>query len=366
MKSIKLKTQQNSIQGKLHALLQHVFSTDHYKIDMTFHTPTHWAQVYKITLYEPCDRTYIVRVMSHVHSTLEDRQKEILLTQQMSDLGIAPKVYYGNPYQGVLVMEYVTAHPLEGNHAGMALQSLAHKLKKVHGLDVRPYRSLGQDKIEGLLHRVASVTKSGVHALYAHNAKPSKFAIFEQALKAYTALQKILEADISSARVLCHLDLNKTNLLFDGPEAWIIDWDLADQGDVYLDLATVINTLGLTAAQETYFLQAYFNKPLNDLQRARLHVSKQLSYLRYALATFGLCTAYKPLPVAQTLMSHLQPPFVFPSGPALSKNMALYRLSLAFYKAAKTHMCDPQFIQALEILNHQEPIHEHLRSFCNH
>lgn len=375
MKNSKVKTQVSISQRKLHSLLQMVFSTAQYTIDTAFNTPTHWAHVYKVTLdkgalYQPCDKTYIVRVLNLAQATLEERQKEILLTQKMSELGIAPKMYYGNPYMGVMVMEYIPSRPMKQDTAPYFLTTLAHKLKKLHGLDPRPYMPLGSQKLESLWDRVLTITKPEPNLLNPGRVKLSKFLVFEQTLKAYTALSRMLEGDGQNSATLCHLDLNKTNILFDGEQAWIIDWDMADQGDPYFDLATVINTLNLSPAQEEMFLYTYFEKPLTDFQTARLHIVKQLCYLRYALTTFGLCTGYKALPTPQGLMKDLKPAFVFPvaEDTSLSRNMALYMLALGFYQVAKTNMTNPKFRQALQILNHsfQEPLHEHLKSFCHH
>jgi hypothetical protein len=131
MKNINFKTQSSIPQRKLHSILQQVFSTSKYTIDTTFETPTHWANVYKVTLdkgalYQPGDKTYIVRILNLAHSTLEDRQKEILLTQKMADLGIAPKVYYGNPHLGVMVMEYTAPQSMEERNTESLLTTFYH------------------------------------------------------------------------------------------------------------------------------------------------------------------------------------------------------------------------------------------------
>ena len=374
MKNINFKIQSSLAQNKLNAILQEVFSTCQYTIDNAFNTPTHWANVYKVTLnkralYQPGDKTYIVRILNLAHTTLEDRQKEILSTQKMAELGVGPKVYYGNPHLGVIVMSYIPVQPMKKDTATAFLTSLAHKLKRLHGVDPTPYMPMGSKKLNSLFTRVAKTVKPELNLFQSGLLRPSKFMPFEKALKAYGALRKILGRDVQRSVTLCHLDLNATNLLFDGAQAWIIDWDMVDQGDPYFDLATVINTLNLDAVQEELFLEAYCERPLTEMQKARLHVLKQLCYLRYAITTFGLCTGYKSLPVPQGLMQKLRPAFVFPSAEemGLSKSMALYMLALAFYQEAKTNMSDPAFTHALDILNHhtQEKLDEDITAFCN-
>jgi hypothetical protein len=164
MKNINFKIQNSIAQHRLHSILQQVFSTSQYTIDTAFNTPTHWANVYKVTLdkgalYQPRDKTYIVRILNLSNSTLEDRQREILLTQKMAEMGVAPKVYYANPHQGVVVMTYIPVQPMKKDTAPCFLTSLAHKLKRLHGLDPTPYVPMGSEKLDSLFARVAKALR---------------------------------------------------------------------------------------------------------------------------------------------------------------------------------------------------------------
>jgi len=59
------------------------------------------------------------------------------------------------------------------------------------------------------------------------------------------------------ADTLCHLDLNPSNLIYDGHKVWLVDWDTAAAGDRWVDLATLLNMLLLPEERATRMLERY-------------------------------------------------------------------------------------------------------------
>lgn len=59
-----------------------------------------------------------------------------------------------------------------------------------------------------------------------------------------------------SRRVFSHGDLNPANILWDGSQVWLVDWERAELHHPYMDLATLANFLSLPDAAAVGFLAA--------------------------------------------------------------------------------------------------------------
>ncbi|MGY0036522.1 phosphotransferase family protein [Pedobacter sp. NJ-S-72] len=95
-------------------------------------------------------------------------------------------------------------------------------------------------------------------------------------------------------RVSSHNDLNPNNMVFDGEKIWIIDWDAAFKNDRYVDLAITANFHISVEEQEHVFLDSYFGSDLNDYNRARFFIMRQICRLVYAMLMFKLAATSKP------------------------------------------------------------------------
>jgi hypothetical protein len=95
--------------------------------------------------------------------------------------------------------------------------------------------------------------------------------------------------------VLCHLDLNPTNILYDGDDIWLVDWETAGAGDGWLDLATVINMLLLDESHTAAFVGAYAQRRGIGLPSpAQIHRARAVAYLGYGMAFLELAKHAPP------------------------------------------------------------------------
>jgi len=70
---------------------------------------------------------------------------------------------------------------------------------------------------------------------------------------------------------LCHNDLLPSNVIDDGQQMWILDWEYAGKGDVFFDLANLAANSRFDDALERELLKHYFGKfRTDDLRRLRL------------------------------------------------------------------------------------------------
>ncbi|HLJ68058.1 MAG TPA: phosphotransferase, partial [Chloroflexota bacterium] len=69
----------------------------------------------------------------------------------------------------------------------------------------------------------------------------------------------------------CHNDLLPANLIDDGRQIWIIDWEYAGLGDPFFDLGNLAANLELSEEQERALLETYSGEIReNDLRHLRL------------------------------------------------------------------------------------------------
>jgi thiamine kinase-like enzyme len=93
-----------------------------------------------------------------------------------------------------------------------------------------------------------------------------------------------LETIVGQIRpVLGHNDLLAANLIDDGERLWLIDWEHAGISSPLFDLANLSSNNGLAASQETWLLETYFERPLDENLLRRFHAMKCASLLREAM-----------------------------------------------------------------------------------
>jgi thiamine kinase-like enzyme len=83
--------------------------------------------------------------------------------------------------------------------------------------------------------------------------------------------------------VFGHNDLLPANFIDDGSRLWLIDWDYAGFNSPLFDLGGLASNNGLSAEQETWMLETYFERPVDDALRRRYQAMKCASLLRETL-----------------------------------------------------------------------------------
>ncbi len=92
------------------------------------------------------------------------------------------------------------------------------------------------------------------------------------------------------APVLCHHDLNPSNLLYDGTKLWCIDWETAGAGDGFGDLATLVNFMLLDRSAIECLMEGYFAERGAAIEHwpQRLRAARGLAYLCYGVSFLEL------------------------------------------------------------------------------
>jgi len=83
--------------------------------------------------------------------------------------------------------------------------------------------------------------------------------------------------------VFGHNDLLAANFIDDGQHIWLLDWDYAGYNSALFDLANLSSNNELSAEQEDWVLETYYQQPVTDGLRRRLTAMKCVSLLRETL-----------------------------------------------------------------------------------
>jgi thiamine kinase-like enzyme len=103
-------------------------------------------------------------------------------------------------------------------------------------------------------------------------------------LPRYLAVARELEAAVGPIElVFGHNDLLPANFMDDGKRLWLIDWDYAGFTSGLFDLGGLASNNRLSAAQEEFMLESYFDARVTDELRRRYQAMKCASLLRESM-----------------------------------------------------------------------------------
>jgi thiamine kinase-like enzyme len=104
------------------------------------------------------------------------------------------------------------------------------------------------------------------------------------ALPRFLDINTELEKTVGEIKlVFGHNDLLAANFIDDGKRLWLLDWDYAGYNSALFDLANLSSNSELSAEQEDWILETYFQQPVTDELRRRLAAMKCASLLRETL-----------------------------------------------------------------------------------
>ena len=105
---------------------------------------------------------------------------------------------------------------------------------------------------------------------------------YDSALKRARRIEKALRGT-SHEPVPCHNDLLASNLIRNGDDLRIVDWEYAGMGDRWFDLGNLAVNNNLDERSEEVLLEAYFGEPPDAGQLATLHLLRFMSDFRESM-----------------------------------------------------------------------------------
>ncbi|MEZ4233645.1 MAG: phosphotransferase [Polyangiaceae bacterium] len=186
------------------------------------------------------------------------------LQRLAATLGLAPQLIAVDRERRAALSEYITSVPLLGALQSPAgpklLEQLGRQLAALHQLPQPSYLA-NRCPTERTVELLEELARSGPAFVR-------------------RAAELARELPPGHNEAVCHLDLNPTNILFDGEQLRFIDWETAGLSDPGFDLATLITLLLLDERATAALLRGYES------------VTRAPSAERLALARRTVCLGY--------------------------------------------------------------------------
>ena len=223
-------------------------------------------------LVEDAGRRYVVRVGDDIPIHQVKRFNELAASRAAAEAGISPAVVHSEP--GVLVLDYI-----EGKTLAAADIRRPEILEQALPLVARCHRELPKHlRGAALAFWVFHVIRDYGWTLKEGNSPHASL------LPALSELAGRLEQAVGPVEIVFgHNDLLPANFIDDGSRLWLIDWDYAGFNSPLFDLGGLASNNELTAEQETWMLETYFERPVDDALRRRYQAMKCASLLRETL-----------------------------------------------------------------------------------
>ena len=186
-----------------------------------------------------------------------DRVNEQVALRIAEQAGLGPLVVYCAPSQGVLVTKY-----LEGNHwcveeakTERNIERLAQLLKRVHALPGIGKYFIPTDVTERYLR--------GIKAQFL--VVPQRFQALEE------TMNRLMRESARkfTTRCLCHNDPVLGNIIDNGKQLFLLDWEYAAMGDPLFDIAVVVHNLKFNEEQLQQLLRYYLGGPTDVITHQR-------------------------------------------------------------------------------------------------
>ena len=179
-----------------------------------------------------------------------DRSTEVEIINKLQPIKFTPKILHHNVEKKILIWEYIEGKEifLNSKNKQKILELLGQTIKKLH------------------LTEVPKNTKNiFLTSMQFYKKNLSKHSNNNFLGKGFTIFKRLY--DNSNEFVLCHNDLNKSNIIFN-KKLYFLDWEYAGPNDPYFDLASISMSLELNDDDINYLWKGYSgNKAVLDREK---------------------------------------------------------------------------------------------------
>jgi hypothetical protein len=205
---------------------------------------------------------YLLKILRK--EMIGDPTHEFACMQTAAEAGIAPRIWYANVEDRLLITDFVEAKPLPDDMIPLIVPTL----RTLHSLPHFPKVVNYFDAIDGFIRRFQAAN------ILPESATGELFRRYADMMKVYPRNDSELVAS--------HNDLKPQNMRFDGNRIFLVDWESAFLNDQYVDLAIVANFFVKDEAQEETYLRAYFGEPAGEYRLSRFYLMRQAVSMFYA------------------------------------------------------------------------------------
>ena len=217
------------------------------------------------------DGQYVVRIGRDIIEHGVMRWNELALSQAAYRLGVSPKVIYHDT--GILVLEFV-----DGCTFDEAAVREPENLIRVISLVAKTHRGIRKFLNSPILTFWPFQINQTYMSRLEKNGSPyvSKFMVMKRQLQVLEIATGPVEL------VVGHNDLLAANILDDGKQLWLIDWEYGGFNTPLFDLAGLAGNNGLSSLQEQQMLEQYFDQSWQKYWRP-YNAMKCISLMRETL-----------------------------------------------------------------------------------
>lgn len=204
-------------------------------------------------------------------------QTTVAIQRAAAACGVAPEVLAVDPEHQAVLSAYISTSSaslmgalLNQSRTEVILGSLVDQVAMLHSIDPAPF-----ERDISPLQRCRETIEQTTFMLPAFVTKPWR-----------SLAERCIE---ERGNTLCHLDLNPSNILVDGDQIWLVDWDTASPGNRWLDLATIANMLLLSPERTRWMLERYSSAC--GVERPSFEEfadARRIVYVAYGCAFLGL------------------------------------------------------------------------------
>ena len=244
--------------------------------------------VYRITVR---GKNYLLRIVMHADE-MHDPERQHICMGLAASANIAPHVYYSNDEDALAITDFVQAKPLREGFASKQelIIALSNTIKTIHALPPFPKLVNFLDGVDLFIQQFKELH------MFPEHITAEYFSLYAEIQQAYPRYDTDLVAS--------HNDLNPNNILFDGKQIWVIDWEAAFLNDRYVDLAILAQPYVHEEQDEAIYLQTYFGEELNEYKKARFFLMQQICRMYYAMIMLRYAASQKPTDYTHDVNMH--------------------------------------------------------------
>ena len=195
------------------------------------------------------NKKYVVRIGKDIPEHGVMRWNELALSKAAQSLGVSPAVVHYEP--GILVLEFIDSQTFEE-----ADVRKSKNLMRITSLVAKTHREIGQY----LNTPILTFWPFQVNQSYMSRLESDRSPHMSKLADLKRQLELLQDAIGQVDLVIGHNDLLAANILDDGDQLWLIDWEYGGFNTPLFDLAGLAGNNGLSILQEQQMLEQYFDR----------------------------------------------------------------------------------------------------------
>jgi thiamine kinase-like enzyme len=195
------------------------------------------------------NKKYVVRIGKDIPEHGVMRWNELALSKAAQSLGVSPAVVHYEP--GILVLEFIDSQTFEE-----ADVRKSKNLMRIISLVAKTHRGIGQY----LNTPILTFWPFQVNQSYMSRLETDGSTHMSKLANLKYQLELLQDATGQVDLVIGHNDLLAANILDDGDQLWLIDWEYGGFNTPLFDLAGLAGNNGLSILQEQQMLEQYFDR----------------------------------------------------------------------------------------------------------